>query len=152
MLPVCAMKVIDNAFVWDKPVKVRVFDVSHALQARVVFDHEDMRANKVVLTMYVSNLNCHEFSKMRIHKSVKESVSKKSERNGVSYLRPTRYSVRLNRRASDYVKDLFKQYPNDISVVVHGYGILNNIVGEFYVNGVSLSQHLIEKGYCSYVN
>lgn len=146
-LPVYSVKML-NTFKWDVPVNVEIVDVSHALQARVKFKDRDFNYPRIAMTVYVSNLYCYEFTKMKIHKSTRKNVSKKSENTGNSYLRPTRYSVKLNTKASEYIKYLFKQYPDDIKLVVHGYGVLNNIVGEFYVNGVNLNNHLIEKGYC----
>lgn len=151
-LPVLAMKMIDTTFVWDKPVKVDVFNVSNAMQAKVIFNNDEMRYRRVLMTVYVSNLNCHEFTKTIEHKSTREQVSKKSDFNGVTYLLPSKYSVKRNSAVTKYVKQLFKQYPNSIYLVVKGYGIRNNIVGEFYIKGKSLNKHLIEKGYCSYVN
>lgn len=151
-LPAFAMKVIDTAFVFDKPVKVDIFDVSNALQARVKFNNNKMMYRKVLLSVYVSNLNCHEFTRTIMRKSTREQIAKKSDYNGVTYLTPSNYSVKRNSEPTKYVKQVFKEYPNSIYLVVKGYGLRNNLVGEFYVNGVSLNKHLIEKGYCSYVN
>ena len=150
-LPACAMKVI-NPFEWDTPLKVEVMDVTHALQARVKFIDSEHNYSGARITGYTSNLDCHELTRMRKHKGTKQTVSKKSERIGVSYLRPTRYSLKLNDKATDYVKYLFNRYPDKITFSIHGYGIMNNFVGEFYINGTSLNKHLIQKGYCSYVD
>ena len=150
-LPAFALKVINNAFVFDRPMKVDIFDVSNALQMRVKFNNDEMMYRKVLLTVYVSNLNCHEFSKTILRKSTKKQVAKKRDYNGASYLLPSNYSVKRESEPTKYVKQLFKQYPDSIYLVVKGYGIGNNLVGEFYINGVSLNQHLIEKGYCDYI-
>ena len=149
-LPALALKNI-SAFKWDVPVDVEITDVSHALQARVKFKDKDPNYPRTRVTVYVSNLNCHEFTRMRIHKSTKENISKRSENYGRSYLRPSNLSVKKDSRAGDYVISLFRQYPDNIKLSIHGYGILNNLVGEFYINGVSLNRHLIEKGYCAYL-
>ena len=149
-LPVCAMKII-NPYEFGVPVKVKVLDVSHALQARVLFNDDHRNFANVRITMYVSNLDCHEFTKMRTYKSTQENISKNNDNNGNTYMRPSQYSVKRNSVPTKYIKSLFNQYPESIYVVVHGYGIKNNLVGEFYINNVSLNRHLTEKGYCTYV-
>ena len=156
-LPVCAMKYANNS-IMSKPTKVKVFKVDDALQVKIIFEVPQVqsifssRSNNSLVTVYVSNLDCHEYSQTELHKSTLSQAAKSSDYNGVSYLLPAKFAKETNSNASNYVKSLFRQYKKEIYFIAKGYGERNNLVGEFYVNGVSLNKHLIEKGYCSYVN
>ena len=129
-LPSFAMKEI-NPYPWGKHEKIEVKKVFDALEVRVDF-------NKMRAPVYVSNLDCHEYSR---------TYTLESSR-GFKYVRPRRLAERVSTRATDYVSSIFEKYPNDIYFVANGYGLFANLVGEFYIGNVSLSQHLIEKGYC----
>lgn len=133
VLPSFAMKEI-NPYPWGKREKVEVKKVFDPLEVRV--DIGKMRA-----IVYVSNLDCHEYSR---------TYNLKSSR-GYTYVRARRLSERVSYDVTNYVTSVFERYPNDIYFVANGYGLYANFVGEFYIGDVSLSQHLIEKGYCSYV-
>lgn len=158
-LPVCAMKYTGADFLGGRAIPVRVFNVSNALQVKVIFNKFVIKdptklyndSGEGIMTVYVSNLDCHEFSKTVVYKASKEYSSKRNDFNGVSYLQPDKFAKENNSAATKYVKYLFKEYSDNITFLAKGYGLRNNLVGEFYVNGVSLNQHLIEKGYCSYV-
>lgn len=159
VLPVFAMKYTGKDFLGNNPLPVRVYSVSNALQVKVIFNkfvkkdptklYQDF--GEGLMTVYVSNLDCHEFSKSTVYKATREYNAKSNDYNGVSYLQPDKFSAENNSTATKYVKSLFNEYKDNITFFAKGYGLKNNLVGEFYVNGVNLNQHLIEKGYCSYV-
>ena len=119
---------------WGKREKVEVKRVFDALEIRIDF-------NKMRAPVYVSNLDCHEYSR---------TYNLKSSR-GYTYVRPRRLSERVSSRVTDYVISVFEKYPNDVYFAPNGYGLFANLVGEFYIGDVSLSQHLIEKGFCTRV-
>ena len=159
-IPAFAMQYTNKDFLGAKPIPVKVYSVSDALQVKVIFKKFSKPAPKLLyndageglMTVYVSNLDCHEYSKTVVYKATREYAAKSSDYNGVSYVQPDKFAAETGSAATKYVKSLFKDYDDNISFLAKGYGLRNNLVGEFYVNGVSLNQHLIEKGYCSYVN
>ncbi len=132
-LPSFAMKVIDT-YKWGTHEKVEVKKVFDALTVRIDF-------NRMRAPVYVSNLDCHEYSKTYTLNSSK----------GATYVLPARLAERVSTKASDYVQSIFEKYPNDIYFAANGYGLYANLVGEFFIGDVSLSEHLIEKGYCTRV-
>lgn len=155
-MPAFAIKYASKSMM-STPIPVRIFKVDNALQVKIIFEVPQAesfffpRGNNSLATVYVSNLDCHEFSQTELLKGTLSQAAKNSDFNGVSYLRPVKLAKETNSNATDYVKSLFRQYRKKISFIAKGYGERNNLVGEFYVNGVNLNQHLIEKGYCSYV-
>lgn len=132
-LPSFAMKEI-NPYHWGKKEKVEVLKMSDALEVRV-------KLNKMRAPVYVSNLDCHEYS---------QTYPLKSSR-GYTYVRPKSTTERVNTKVTQYVQSIFEKYPNNIYFAANGYGLYMNLVGEFYIGDVSLSKHLIEKGLCSSV-
>ncbi len=132
-LPSFAMKEI-NPYKWGTHEKVEVKRVFDALQVRIDF-------NRMRAPVYVSNLDCHEYSKTYTLNSTK----------GATYVLPSRTAERVSTKVSEYVQSVFEKYPNDIYFAANGYGLYANLVGEFFIGDVSLSQHLIEKGYCTRV-
>ena len=132
-LPTFAMKEI-NLYQWGKHEKVEVLKVYGALEVRI-------QLNRMRSPVYVSNLDCHEYSR---------TYNLESSR-GYTYVRPRSVSERVNTQVAQYVQSIFERYPNDIYFAANGYGLYTNLVGEFYIGDVSLSKHLIEKGLCTYV-
>lgn len=114
--------------------KVEVLGVNNALEIRVAMGR--MRG-----PVYVANLDCHEFSKMYTLKSG----------NTITYALKRSSGVKSNSKASDYISRIFANNRNNIYFVPRGYGLYENFVGEFYIGNQSLSRHLIDKGYCSYI-
>ncbi len=132
-LPAFAMKEI-NPYKWGTHEKVEVKRVFDALQVRV-------ELNRMRAPVYVSNLDCHEYSK---------TYTLNSSR-GATYVLPSRLAERVSTQVTDYVQSVFEKYPDDIYFAANGYGLYANLVGEFFIGDVSLSEHLIEKGYCTRV-
>ncbi len=132
-LPSFALKEI-NPYQWGKHEKVEVLKVYDSMEVRV-------ELNRMRAPVYVSNLDCHEYS---------QTYPLKSSR-GYTYIRPKSTTERLNTKVTQYVQSVFEKYPDNIYFVPNGYGLYSNLVGEFYIGKVSLSRHLIEKGLCSRV-
>ena len=54
--------------------------------------------------------------------------------------------------AKSEVEDLLKSLPNDITITTTGKGKYGRWIAEIYINGVNLSDHLVENGLAEYVD
>lgn len=92
-------------------------------------------------TVYVANLDCGEYSRTYSLKSTK----------GYTYIRPRSHTVRISDEPSNYIQNIFDNNNDNIYFVTNGLGLFANPVGEFYIGETSLNKHLIEKGFCRYI-
>ncbi len=132
-LPVMAMKDIAG-YKWGIPSKVEIREVPDALKVTV-------KMNQMRTDVYVSNLDCHEYSKTYTLNSTR----------GYTYVLPSHRAKKEDTKVTDYVKSVFERYKDNIYFVPNGFGLYNYLVGEFYIGNDSLSQHLIQKGFCTRV-
>lgn len=132
-LPAFSVKVI-NPIDWNKKWKAEFVGIDDALDIKVKVD-------RLLGPVYVSNLNCHEYSRMYALKSTL----------GTTYLRPRRRTVRISREPMEYLLKIFRENKDNIYFKANGFGLYGNLVGEFYIGNESLSRHMVEAGYCDYV-
>lgn len=116
------------------PQKVEINRVDSALEVLVNIGR--MRTN-----VYVSNLDCNEYSRTYTLQSTK----------GYTYVRPRSYTERISDKPTNYINEIFSKNKGNIYFVTNGLGLFANPVGEFFIGTQSLNKHLIEKGYCRYV-
>ena len=114
--------------------KAEVISVEDALEIKT-------KINNVWTAAYVSNLNCHEYTRVYALKSS----------GGNTYVRPRQRTVRISRAVTEYLNKIFDEHEGNIYFKPNGVGLFGNLVGEFYIGNDSLSKHLIDKGYCDYV-
>ncbi len=132
-LPAFSMKVI-NKIDWNQKRKAEFIGIEDALEVKIKVD-------RLLGPAYVSNLNCHEYSRVYALKSS----------GGNIYLRPRRRSVRISREPTVYLLKIFREHKDNIYFKPNGVGLFGNLVGEFYIGNDSLSKHMVDAGYCDYV-
>ncbi len=132
-LPAFSVKVL-NPIEWNKKEKAEFIGIENALEIKIKLERH-------VGSVYVSNLNCHEYSRVYALKSS----------NGNIYLRPRKRSVRISRKPSVYLLKIFREHGDNIYFVPKGMGLFGHLVGEFYIGSDSLSKHMVESGYCDYI-
>lgn len=132
-LPAFSMKVI-NKIEWNQKLKAEFIGIEDALEVKIKVD-------RLLGPAYVSNLNCHEYSRVYALKSSGGNV----------YLRPRQRSVRISREPTVYLLKIFREHKDNIYFKPNGVGLYGNLVGEFYIGNDSLSKHMVDAGYCDYV-
>lgn len=125
---------IKNSLELNTLQKAEVISLEDALEIKIKF-------NNVWTATYVSNLNCHEYTRVYALKSS----------GGNTYVRPRQRTVRISRSTTEYLNKIFDEHEGNIYFKPNGVGLFGNLVGEFYIGNDSLSKHLIDKGYCDYV-
>lgn len=133
-LPVLAAKDL-SAVQWGERKPVEVTFIDDVLEVAIKY-------NRMKTVAYIANLDCHEYSRTYTLKSTTHKT----------FVRPRQRTVRITREVTEYVKKLFKENEGNIFFAADGYGLYYNLVGEFFIGNDSLSKHLIEKGYCVYVD
>lgn len=133
MQPAFALKV-KNPMIWGQKEPVRFVSIDDVLDFNVVYKHN-------LTPVYMPNLICHEFTRSYTLKST----------TGQTYVRHRQRTVRITDKPSLYVKKLMKENEGNIYLAPQGYGLFGGLVGDVYIGDESLSKHLIEKGYCDYV-
>lgn len=117
-----------------EPQKVEITNIDSAVEMLV-------NIGRMRTIVYVSNLDCGEYSRTYTLKSTK----------GHTYVRPRSHTVRISSEPTNYIFNIFKQNKDNTYFVTNGLGLFANPVGEFYIGEESINKHLIEKGYCRYV-
>lgn len=133
VMPACAVKEFGAG---SSPFKVTVSDKDSAVLYRI-------KAEKSALIFaQLANLDCNEYKMKRVYRTA----------NGVRYIKPAGASWEIiNKKPSNYVNSLISQNKNNIYFKAQGVGLNGILLGELYINGVNLAEHLVEKGYCTYI-
>lgn len=125
---------IKNQIEMNKLYSAQIVSVDDSFNIVIKFD-------KMWTTVYLPNIDCKEYSRVYALKSS----------DGRTYLRPRSRSVRVSRDTTDYLIQVFNKYSDSIYFMPYGFGLYANMVGDLYVGKTNLRKHLIEQGYCSFV-
>ena len=93
-------------------------------------------------SIYMPNLTCNEFSEETVLHGI----------YGTKYVQPAKKAKRINNKPSVYVDKLLKNNASKISVEIKDQDNLGRFIADIYIDGHNLAAHLVEKGYCKYIN